>query len=188
MSHDNIIKKIKAIIFENIIIFLNNILGPTKVEEKLLKISYEFIDRLKRDEELKSLNSSLKDFASKKISEKYTTKSKQFNKKLIKKILKNQNDKTILFAFNLSLRDWIDLYCHKKTINQFLNEYKINEQEKDTKRINKSLNRIDKLLCDIKNKNSEEYLMSFIFLLYNYEIWFFFKKSKKRIYQKETNL
>ena len=181
MSHDNIIKRIKAIIFDYIIIFLNNILQLKEGEDKLLKLSYKLIKNLKRDEELQVLNSSLKDFASKKISEKYKTKSDQFNKKLIEKILKYQKDPTILFVFNLSLRDWIDLFCHKKTISQLLIEYEINEQEIDSEKIKNSLNSIDTLLNDIKDKDKEEYLISFIFLLYNYEIWFYYKKGRKKV-------
>ena len=74
--------KIKAIIFENIITFLNNILEPVvkKTHEKLLNLNYKnVINRLKKDEELKNLNSSLKDLASKEISPKYTTKKDQIS-------------------------------------------------------------------------------------------------------------
>lgn len=183
MSHDNIIKKLKAIIFDNIINFLNNILKPVKETKfKLLQLSYEFINKLKRDEELKNLNSSLKELASKQISKKYKTKLAHldFNKRLIENILKNQNDPTILFAFNLSLKNWIDLFCRKKTVNQLLIENNLNESDIDSERINNSLTRVDTLLYDIKNNNSPEYLISFIFLLYNYEAWFYLKKGRNK--------
>lgn len=188
MSHDNIIKKIKRIIFSNVIIFLNNILDPNKeAAPKLLNLSYKFINKLKREDELKDLNSSLKDLASKEISEKYKSKMKQldFNKKIIDKIQNNQNDLTMKFAFNLSLKNWIDLFCHKKTVNQLLIEYKFNEQAINSERIENSLNRlnrVDILLNDIKkNVNSDEYLISFIFLLYNYEVWFYLKRGRNKI-------
>jgi hypothetical protein len=183
MSHDNIIKKLKAIIFDNIINFLNNILKPVKEAKfKLLQLSYEFINKLKRDEELKNLNSSLKELASKQISKKYKTKLAHldFNKRLIENILKNQNDPTILFAFNLSLKNWIDLFCRKKTVNQLLIENNLNESDIDYERINNSLIRLDTLLYDIKINNSSEYLISFIFLLYNYEAWFYLKKGRNK--------
>lgn len=183
MSHDNIIKKLKAIIFDNIINFLNNILKPVKETKfKLLQLSYEFINKLKRDEELKNLNSSLKELASKKISKKYKTKLAHldFNKRLIENILKNKNDPTILFAFNLSLKNWIDLFCRKKTVNQLLIENNLNESDIDSERINNSLTRVDTLLYDIKINNSPEYLISFIFLLYNYEAWFYLKKGRNK--------
>ena len=183
MSHDNIIKKLKAIIFDNIINFLNNILKPVKETKfKLLQLSYEFINKLKRDEELKNLNSSLKELASKQISKKYKTKLAHldFNKRLIENILKNKNDPTILFAFNLSLKNWIDLFCRKKTVNQLLIENNLNESDIDSERINNSLTRVDTLLYDIKINNSPEYLISFIFLLYNYEAWFYLKKGRNK--------
>lgn len=136
---------------------------------------------------MKDLNSSLKDLASKEISEKYKSKMKQldFNKKIIDKIQNNQNDLTMKFAFNLSLKNWIDLFCHKKTVNQLLIEYKFNEQAINSERIENSLNRlnrVDILLNDIKkNVNSDEYLISFIFLLYNYEVWFYLKRGRNKI-------
>ena len=90
MSEDNIIKKLKSIIFKNIISFLNNILEPIleKKEDKLSKLSYQFIKASKKDEELEALNSCLKDFASKEISSKYTTKLERHNKNILEKIEK----------------------------------------------------------------------------------------------------
>ena len=192
-SHDNIIKKIKANFFHKVIIFLNHILEPiNETKGNLLKLSYEFIDKLTTDKEFNDLNSSLNDLASKEISKKYKTISnkKDFNRGLIKKILKTQKDPTILFAFNLSFRDWIALYCRKKTISQLIIEYGKNEQVIDSERIKKSLDNIGTFLYEIKNnnKNSPQFLIRFIFLLYNYEAWFYLRKARKKFNKKETNI
>ena len=183
MSEDNIIKKIKSIIFKNIISFLNNILEPAlvKKEDKLSKLSYQFIKASKKDEELEDLNSCLKVFASKEISSKYTTKKEEHNKNILEKIEKNENDPTISFSLNLTVKDWLDLFCFKKTINEILIEYKLNKDDIDIERIKNSLdnlNRVDRLLNKIKENNSSEYLKKFIFLLYNYELYFYIKNGR----------
>ena len=68
----------------------------------------------------------------------------------------------------------------QKTVNQLLIENNLNESDIDSERINNSLTRVDTLLYDIKINNSPEYLISFIFLLYNYEAWFYLKKGRNK--------
>ena len=122
MVPDNIIKKIKAKIFEYPIIFLNNILNNHKGENKLFKLDYKFINRLNREQDLQFLQMKLKDLFSKEISPKYITtkRQKDSNKKYIEKILKNQKDNTILFVFNMTFRDWLDLFTFKKNIKEII--------------------------------------------------------------------
>ena len=181
MVPDNIIKKIKAKIFEYPIIFLNNILNNNKSKDKLFKLDYQFINRLNREQDLKFLNMSLKDLFSKEISPKYITtkRQKDFNKIYIEKILKDQSDKTILFVFNLAFKDWLDLFTLKKTIKEIILKYDYLEKEIDYERIQKSLYSVDNLLNKIMDENDKEYLIMFIFLLYNYERWFYNKIGRK---------
>ena len=182
MVPDNIIKKIKAKIFEYPIIFLNNIINNQKTEDKLFKLDYKFINRLNREQDLKFLDMKLKELFSKEISPKYITtkRKKDSNKKYISKILKNQKDNTILFVFNMSFRDWLDLFTSKKNIKDILFKYDdYSGKDVDCERIQKSLYGFDILLYKTMNENNKEYLTMFIFLLYNYEKWFFNKKGRK---------
>ena len=176
MMPDNIIKKIKGKIFEYAILFLNTIANRTKEKEKLLNLDYKYINRINRKEDLEYLNMKLKDLFSKDISSKYTTKKKNFNKKLIKKLLNNSEDETIKFSFNITLRDWLDLFTLRKTVEELLKE----ESDKiiDCEKIKKSIYNVDVFLNKIKEKNGQEYLTPFIFLLYNYERWFSIKKQR----------
>ena len=186
MWADNIIKKIKTAIFKYPLLFLNNILKafPTTNKYELLKIDYEFVMRLKKEEELKLLDMSLKDIFSKNISSKYTKYEKNFNKKIIENILnkKVNVDDTILFVFNMTLRDWLDIFTLKKTVNDIYNKTNyINYQNVDFEKIEKNLVRIDKFLKIINEKNKdEEYMSHFIFYLYNYERWFYLKRGRNR--------
>ena len=182
MAPDNIIKKIKAEIFKYPIIFLNNILDNNKKsEEKLFKINYQFINRLNREQDLKFLDMKLKELFSKEISPKYITdkRQKDFNKQYINRILNIQKDNTILFAFNITFRDWLDLFTLKKNIRQILIKYDYSDKDIDCERIQKSLYGVDNLLNKIMNANDKEYLTMFIFLLYNYERWFYKKIGRK---------
>ena len=182
MAPDNIIKKIKAEIFKYPIVFLNNILDNNKKsEEKLFKINYQFINRLNREQDLKFLDMKLKELFSKEISPKYITdkRQKDFNKQYINRILNIQKDNTILFAFNITFRDWLDLFTLKKNIRQILIKYDYSDKDIDCERIQKSLYGVDNLLNKIMNANDKEYLTMFIFLLYNYERWFYKKIGRK---------
>ena len=186
MSADNIIKKIKTAIFKYPLLFLNNILKEFATTNKyeLLKIDYEFVMRLKKEEELKLLDMSLKDIFSKNISSKYTKYEKNFNKKIIENILnkKVNVDDTILFVFNMTLRDWLDIFTLKKNVNDILNKTNnINYQNVDIEKIENNFVRIDEFLKEINEKNkNEDYMSHFISCLYNYERWFYLKKGRTR--------
>ena len=187
MSSDNIIKKVKSAIFNYILAFLNNIINFSDeyyyslFKVKLLKLDYKFINRLKKDKESKILNMILKDIFSKDISPKYnkTKFPNDYNKKIIEKVLKIKDDETILFVFNMSLRDWLDIFTLKKSILDIINGYSnINITNIDFGKIEKSWVGIDKLLKEIKEKNGEYYLTHFIICLYNYERWFYMRKTR----------
>lgn len=166
MTPDNIIKKIKAKIFEYPILFLNNILGNKKTGDKLFKIDYQFINRINREQDLKFLDMKLKELFSKEISPKYITdkRHKDFNNQYINRILKNQKDNTILFVFNITFRDGLDLFTIKKNIKQLISKYDYSEKDIDCERIQKSLYGVNNLLNKIMNDNDKEYLTMLIFL------------------------
>ena len=184
MCSDNIIKKLKAKLFEYALNFLNNISskGKAESENKLLKLDYKYINRLNREQDLKFLNMNLKTLFSKDVSTKFTTKLKDFNRKRIKFILENsKNDDTILFVFKkMTLRDWLNIFTHKKSVKQLITEYDCLDKNIDIARIEKSIYGVDELLYKIMDKNDEDYLTPFIFLLYNYERWFYIKKGRNR--------
>ena len=192
MVPDNIIKKIKAKIFEYPIVFLNNILNNNKEEDKLFKLDYKFINKLNREQDLKYLDMSLKELYSKEISPKYIKEKRQedSNKIYISKILNNQKDNTILFVFNMTFRDWLDLFTLKKSIHDIITRYDYLAKDIDCERIQKSLYGVDNLLKKIMNENDKEYLTMYIFFLYNYERWFYNKKgriSKPKTKNKQNN-
>ena len=178
MKPDNIIKKIKGKIFEYAIRFLNNILNKENDEQKILNLDYRYINILNIQENLKYLNMTLKELFSKDISPKYLTKEKDFNKNFIEKVLLDKKmNETIKFAFKITLRDWIDLFTLKKSVEELL---KKTDKNIDCKKIKRSIYSVGSFINEIREKNGKEYLTPFIFLLYNYERWFSIKSGRKK--------
>ena len=180
MSSDNIIKKIKAKFFNYMTTFLNKIANTTTSEEgnKIKRLDYRFINQLNREIDLKFLNMPLKDLFSLDISPKYRKESSNANKINIEKILNENPDEAIKFVFNMTFRDWLDVFSYKKTVKELLNEKNIYNDD-ICEKIEKSLNRVDKLLNKLAKNENKDYFSNLTFYLYNYEIWFFKKRGRK---------
>ena len=182
-SPDNIIRKVKVFIFKFILLFLNNIINENiKYKKiKLLKLDYKFINRIKADQELKILNMSLKELFSNDISPKFKNKCpKDYNKEIIARILKEADD-IILFSFDMTLRDWLDIFTLKKSVKDIVNGYnKYKDCQNLIQKVEKSLIRFDKAIYKIDENNDKDYMALFVFCLYNYERWFYLKKCRKR--------
>ena len=195
-SQDNIIKKIKSKLFEYLLKFINSLLNiilknnlkyfnhnENKREEKeqlIKKIEYKkIVDDTQRKNNLKFLKMPLKDLFSNNISPKYSTKNKNLNKNIINELLtKEKDNEIIMFVLNMTFGDWLDIFIYKKELSELklfnIDNYKI-------KIISDSFERIDKLLDEIYNLNfGNNYFSSFVYLIYNYERWFFIKQGRKR--------
>ena len=185
MASDNIIKKIKAQIFKYLTIFLNNVINDKeglKENNEIFKIDYCFINRLKREIDLKYLNMRLKDLLSLlNVSPKYKKINCDSNQVYIKELLNGQTDEAIRFAFNMTFRDWLDIFSFKKEVKDLLNEYNIKDDNNTIcEKIKESLVAVDDLLNNLAEKEkNKNYFSNFTFYLYNYELWFFRKKGRK---------
>ncbi len=157
---DNIMKKIKGNLFDFIIKKINDSLTDKSEQYSLKKIDYEYINQLKRDVDIRYLNMPIKELFSNKISSKYKLDA-SVNERNIIKILEIEKDNAeINYIFNLTFREWIDIFTLKKHsvikidgIDQFL----------------------EKIL---KNNNEKRYFSLFVYCLYNYERWFLCRKGR----------
>ena len=178
---DNILKKVKLNFIANCLSFVNKII---KIEKKkkceiLKKLKFEFIGSLKRDNELKLLNSTLGEVLSQEISEKYKKSESYFNKDIIKSYTEEKNEQynlTISEVLNIGLNDWLNIFTMKKEISELP---KLNSET--YKKIEDAMPKLSSLLktIQVKNSNEIEYLSNFIFCLYNYKWLFSIKTSKK---------
>ena len=177
MSPDNIIKKIKAHIFAYCLKFLNTLLNKDKKDKiKLYKLDYRFINKLKKEIDLNFLKSKLKDLFSLDITEKHKKIPKDMNKNLIEKIIKKEeyveDYETVMFAFEMTLSEWLLLFTCKKCINDIINNKSISSNSINIEKIRANLIKADDLLSKISKKNNKKYLSTFIYYLYNYECYF----------------
>ena len=182
---DNIIKKIKAKIFEYCIKFINKIINKNDEEGmKLLKIDYKYTDKLERKMNLELFEMPLIDIFSLDISRKYKSKSKDYNKILINGILEQKIEvedyDTIMFLFNITLNDWIDLFTYKKNILTFINDQ--NAINVNKTKIQENFIGINHLLNEISEKkdfkNDDKYFTLFLLYIFNFQRWFHIKKGR----------
>ena len=183
MSPDNIIKKIKSKIFNLVLNFINNLLYLHFKERKLLKTDYSYVNKMNQKENLEYLDMSLRDILSFDISKKYKFKfknQKDYNKKIIEQVEKLENTQTLTFALNLSLQDFMDIFCFIKKFEDFEKKENI-----DLATLKNSFTYCDSILKEIYDF-SDDYFAFFIFFIYNYKRWFSIKK-KRNIIKKEED-
>ena len=179
-SSDNIIKKIKTQLFAYLLQFLNNILE--KDQKILYKLDYTIINQMNKDKDINLLKKALKDLFSSKISPRYTSKSPDFNEKLIQKIINKEEEvkdyETILFVLNMTFGEWLDLFRYKKDIKDIQKQYQQNDNIKFDK-IEDNFVYVDNLLNKMIEDKDEKYFNLFTFYIYNYERWFDIKSPRK---------
>lgn len=177
-SADNIIKKIKGIILEYLLVFVNEIINN---KNKLKSLDYKKnVDKIKKDEDLKLLETSVKDYLSQDISSKYFKTPIDWNKELINSILNEQKDSEVInFVFNMKIKDWIELFTLKKSIYDFESLSNIGCKEIENKL--QKIQSIRKVFDEILKKNEDDfYFTKLVFYLFNYERWFKNKRGRNR--------
>ena len=181
-SSDNIIKKIKTQLFVYLLKFLNNMFKFEKEQKGLCKLDYKIINQMNKDNDIELLKKTLKDLFSSDISTKYISKSSDFNRKLIQKIIKREEEvkdyETVLFVLNMTFGEWFDLFRYKKDIKDIQKEYQQIDNIKFDK-IAKSFVYVDNLLHKMKEEHDEKYFSLITFYIYNYEKWFAIKSPRK---------
>jgi hypothetical protein len=202
-SPDNIINKIKNILKQKLLYFVNNVINniydikkrkiilnnlniPNNHESLLIKdIEYKTLaDKKSKNVNLSLLKLSNKPFLSQKISARYRSFNcndeslYQSNKLLINSLL-NDNENRNLFNFlfnNLTIDNFLDIFIYKKEISDFYGFNQLNEREQ--KILQKSLIRVETVFQEIKDEAN--YLLCFILLIYNYKRYFIIKQSRNR--------
>ena len=201
---DNIVKKIKNRISDFLIEFTNNLINliynsneinkillnlnlhkfKLKNQKKIIKkIEHKFSANLtKKEDNLKLLNSTLKEYLSNKISTKYVNYKENQNELIISKLLEDDENKDIFkFVFQeLKIEDWLQIYTHQKNIDDYIYRYDLSK-EKECK-IKKSIVGIDeylKKLITLENENDNKlYYHCFLLLIYNFRLYLDLKEGR----------
>jgi hypothetical protein len=200
---DNIVKKIKNRISDFLIEFINNLINSIynineinkillnlnlhkfklKNQKKIIKkIEHKFSANLtKKEDNLKLLNSTLKEYLSNKISTKYVNYKENQNELIISKLLEDDKNKDIFkFVFQeLKIEDWLQIYTYQKNIDDYIYRYDLSK-EKD--KIKKSIVGIDeylKKLITLENENDGKlYYHCFLLLIYNFRLYLDLKEGR----------
>lgn len=172
-SEDNLIKKIKGILFSRAIEYINSFIKKHKTNKKnIFKLRYlyygKYVNDLKKENEMNLFETKLKDFASRQASEK-NFKNKEFdenyNKNQIVSILEEEkNNEKINMLLNMTFGEFIDIFSLMKNLDDDL---EFNGLQNTLKGIYEDEN------------NSREYFSRFVFYLFNYKAWFNNRKGRK---------
>ena len=161
-SSDNIARKIKVYIFKVLIEYCK-----INVSKDLLSLDYEYISNLKKDINVKMLDSSLKEILSLDTSSKYGKDNRENNKKIISAILeKESNNEKLKALLDMKFNDWID------------NILLFKENTKDTDKFNGLESILSDLISKLQFPRDNYYLTRFLFYLFNFRSWFENKKGR----------
>ena len=147
-------------------------------EDLIKNLTYDLtVNFTEKENNLKFLKITLKNFLSINISNKLKTYSKDSNKKFIDIILKEENDIILKFVLNdLTLNDCIDIFIYIKKLKDSAKNLTNNQ-------INEIVNlfiRVDNYILDNYYSFENNYFSSFIILLYNLEKWYYIKERRKK--------
>ena len=181
-SSDNLINSIYTKLNDSLLLFLNKLIRSIYSIEQLnhflselklptIKASKVLMKNARTNNKgkvynLNLLNLTIKDYISQNISPKTINLPFDYNKKIIQKLLEDEENKDIFnFIFNeLKLEDWLDIYLYKKEIDNFIE-------------IRESLIRIDNTFLEMK-KVDKLYLNCFTLMIYNYKRYFSNKEGR----------
>ena len=153
---DNIIRKIKTKIFQYIFKLLNNSLKHTN--RRFLPLNKKLHDNLKRDLNLKLLESKIYEIYENSELNNRQIKYGNPNKKLIHKIFEEKIETKTINILNMTLKDMLN-YIRKNDYNNFLKEIREKEEK--------------------NNENSKEFIKKYMIEVSNwlnrYEEWFLYK-------------
>lgn len=176
-SDDNIIRKCKHVILDNIMNYINNkikIIYPEKEnkiidEKRLLKLKQDQVKKSKAEYNKNFLNKSLKSIYSEDVSSKYTRYTPSHNKNLIESLINDTNEnirKYFNSIFNLTFMDCLNHFRESKTFEQLQGTQLLNDYLKEIK---------------IEEKeDNDDYCILFQFFIKNFEKIIMEKKVRKR--------
>ena len=175
---DNIVRKVKTNLFEIILFFINFSITPIEKENKsknskkkiiykpfLVKIDQEIIKTINVEENLKLINSKLKDIFSNKTSKKYVSLGLDKNKQIIDEIYEQKIQKKTISILN-------------KTFEQCLEHINGINYDEDLAGLEHEYQRI---LKKLRSKENENYISKFKDMVINFKSFYMNKKARKKI-------
>ena len=193
-SEDNKICKIKSLFLNE----CNNLLNSSLKDKnlKFLSLDGKINTDLKKEHNIKLLNSTIKDFYEKSsISRRYISEKKNLsnnNKILIKKIFEENEETETIKILNLTFRELLNIFIRDISpislpLKEKIEDISILNTNKYKNITNNFFEAIKKK--EIKNNENEEdikdYIKNLRDLIINYENWFSIKKERNTIKKNE---
>ena len=203
---DHILSKLINIINSSLFNFINNLIVSLYSKEKINQIldgkisinkrvekdlkevikknDYVYRGKLEtKEEKLNLLNLTLKNYFTLKISPKYKKLeySSDYNEIIIQQLVNDETNKDIFdFILNdLLIIDWLEIFLYKKNLEDF-DKYNSFDKSKKNK-IKENLERIDKYINKIYNKNKNKiYFHCFVLIAYNLYRFLIIKEKRNK--------
>ena len=132
---DNIIRKVKAKLIDSSFNYINKKFKNKKL--CLLKIIGAQSKEINRNKNLLWLNKTLKDIFYEDISKKANNPNKNYNRELIDKIYKENNEKEVIELLNITILEYLEFYT---SINNITDMKQLNDDINELKSIGESEN------------------------------------------------
>lgn len=164
-SPDNITKATKRILLKYLVKSINSYLEKKGSCYRLLPISGKYGDNIKKEDNIKFLNKSIKEILSLDNKKNKDTQA-QDNKNTIDLIEKKSDIPEINYILGLAFIDWIDIFTKKKDMivnNNFI-----------------EFDGFEEMILEIMNKNQENDIVDKIYLMYNYANYFYINRPKTK--------
>ena len=130
---DNIIRKVKAKLIDSSFNYINKKFKNKKL--CLLKIIGAQSKEVNRNKNLLWLNKTLKDIFYEDISKKANNPNKNYNRELIDKIYKENNEKEVIELLNITILEYLEFYT---SINNITDMKQLNDDINELKSIGES--------------------------------------------------
>ncbi len=211
---DHILSKLINIINSSLFNFINNLIVSLYSKEKINQIldgkisinkrvekdlkevikknDYAYRGKLEtKEEKLNLLNLTLKNYFTLKISPKYKKLeySSDYNEIIIQQLVNDETNKDIFdFILNdLLIIDWLEIFLYKKNLEDF-DKYNSFDKSKKNK-IKENLERIDKYINKIYNKNKNKiYFHCFFLIAYNLYRFLLLKEKRNKNKNEEEDV
>ena len=113
-QRDNLIRRFKAQLMKSIYNYINNCFvinnHENKNKMKIIKKIYPFYQSIEKEENIKWLNSKIKDIFSQKLTNKFITCDLDYNEKLIKKIYEEGIEKKAIKNLDKTIKEYWNIY------------------------------------------------------------------------------
>lgn len=168
-AEDNIIQKIKVNFHEHIYNYINieyekflesiNEPNDGNIIKLIRRISPKVFKKISKEDNLKWFSSKLKDVFSTEISSKYNKYDRNYNKRQIESLYRENKAKNVINILEKNVRDMYHIYCNNiplegfKTLNDGLDELreKMERNGVEKQNIQNYMEKYKEICCDLEN-------------------------------------